>query len=137
MNSKIKVSRSREIQDSRKVELEVAPRGGFDDVESARPETKKILQLAAGKGVGLKRLSDIETAVKMLAVQSIVPATKCDPFEVVSFDDIVKDFGGTARSVEYQIASVLGKSFSIKIGKTKGIRKENLLRFYELQESKN
>jgi hypothetical protein len=119
------------------MKLEIGSRGESVGFESDEPEVKSILRLLEGKSIGFNRLCDIETAVKLLVGKSVVPKAECDPFEVVSFEDLAKNFGGTKRSVERQIGAVLGKSVSVKIGKTKGVRKLNLLRYFELNECNN
>ncbi len=137
MKTNNKVNRSQGSHDPRGVKLEIGSRGESVGFESDEPEVKSILRLLDGKSIGLNRLCDIETAVKLLVGKSVVPKSECDPFEVVSFEELAKNFGGTKRSVERQIEAVLGKSASIKIGKTKGVRKVNLLRYFELNECKN
>jgi hypothetical protein len=131
------VNRSQGSHDPREVKLEIGSRGESVDFESDEPEVKSILQLLDGKSVGFNRLSNIEKAVKLFVGRSVIPKKEYDPFEVISFKKLAEDFGGTPRSIERQIGSVLGKSVSIKIGKTKGVRKVNLLRYFELNEYNN
>ena len=131
------VKRSQGSRDSRETKLEIGSRGESVGIESDESEVKSILQLLDGKSIGFDRLSNIEKAVKLFVGRSVIPKKEYDSFEVISFKKLAEDFGGTPRSIERQIGSVLGKSVSIKIGKTKGVRKVNLLRYFELNECNN
>jgi hypothetical protein len=99
--------------------------------ESVRTELNEIHELLKGKRIAGERMSDIETALIRFMNLRAVPQTTIDPTEIVSFEDLVSQYGGTVRRIKSQMESTIGKFPIVKIGATKGIRKVDLHRHLE------
>lgn len=102
-----------------------------DNTVRERIELEEIYGLLQGKRIAAERMSDIETAVKRFINLRSTPQSSIDPTEIVPFEDLISQYGGTVRRIKSQMESTIGKFPIVKIGATTGIRKIDLLRHLE------